>query len=271
MAQGTQSSLTKQMGLDQKLGAYLPKDVAFKDESGKVVKFGEMFQGRPVLLVPIFFTCKTMCVNIADGLATTLAKATRTDSMKPGRDLDVVMLSINHKETPDLAMAKKVEIFNVLTPPKGAKGEDIEWRKTAEPGWHMLTGTEENIRAITNAVGFKFSYDHRTDIINHPSASMILTPEGQVSTYIVGPTFPTSVMKSDLDMAARGEVGQAVDQSFMFGCVRFDQTGKYTIVIENVIRLACVLTLLLVGGMIVRMSLQERRKAHLTGGEPALR
>ena len=259
LAQDTQSKLTKQMGLTQNLGAYLPKDVPFKDESGKEIKFGEVFQGRPVLLIPMFFTCKTMCVNIADGLVQTLAKATKSDSLKPGRDLDVVMLSINHKETPELAQAKKVEIFNLLTPPKG-RGENVEWRATAEQGWHMLTGTEESVRAITNAVGFKFSYDHRTDIINHPTASMFLTPGGQVATYIVGPTFPTSVLKADTAMAARNEVGRAVDQSFMFGCVRFDKAGKYTIVVENVIRLACVLTLIALGGAILTMSLKERRK-----------
>ncbi len=270
MTQDRQSSLTKQMGLTQKLGAYLPKDVPFKDESGKEIKFGAVFQGRPVLLVPIFFTCKTMCVNIADDLVKTLAKATRSDSLRPGRDFDVVMLSINHKETPKLAMAKKVEIFNMLTPPKG-KGEDIEWRAGAENGWRMLTGSEASIRAITNAVGFKFSYDQRTDIINHPSASMILTPGGQVSNYIVGPRFPTAVMKSDMAMAAKDEVGQEVDQSFMFGCVRFDKEGRYTLVVENVLRLACVITILAVGGMILGMSLKERRKANLRGDEDALR
>jgi protein SCO1/2 len=266
IAQDTQSSLTKQMGLTQRLGAYLPKDVPFKDETGKDIKFGDLFKvNRPVLLVPIFFTCKTMCVNIADGIATTLAKATRTDSLKPGRDFDVVMLSINHKETPELAMAKKVEIFNVLTPPKG-RGDDEAWRAVAEGGWHMLTGSEESVRAITNAVGFKFSYDKRTDIINHPSASMILTPSGQVSNYIVGPTFPTTVLKADMALAAKNEVGQSVDQSFMFGCVRFDKAGKYTLVVENVIRLACVLTILALGGMILGLSLKERRK-HLDGGD----
>jgi protein SCO1/2 len=248
----------------------LPKDVPFKDESGKDIKFGEVFQGRPVLLVPVFFTCKTMCVNIADGLVKTLAKATKSDSLRPGRDLDVVMLSINHKETHELAHGKKNEIFNLLTPPKG-RGEDIVWRKGAEKGWRMLTGSESSIRAITNVVGFKFSYDKRTDIINHPSASMILTPQGQVSNYIVGPTFPTAVLKTDMALAAKNEIGATVDQSFMFGCVRFDKSGKYTIVVENVLRLACVVTLLSVAGMILSMSLKERRKGNSGGGDSALR
>jgi protein SCO1 len=266
LAQDSQSSLTKQMGLDQKLGAYTPKDAIFKDETGKTVKFGEYFKSdRPVLLVPIFFTCKTMCVNIADALVGTLAKATKTHTLKPGTDFDVVMLSINHKETPELARGKKMEIFNMLTPPKGA-GTDETWRAEAESGWHMLTGTEENVRAITNAVGFKFSYDHKTDIINHPSASMILTPTGQVSSYIVGPVFPTTVLKTDLASAAKGEIGEAVDQSFMFGCIRLDKTGKYTPVVENIVRLACVVTVILVAGFILSMTLMERRKAHLQGG-----
>ncbi|HSI73771.1 MAG TPA: SCO family protein [Fimbriimonas sp.] len=266
LGQDSQSSLTKQMGLDQKLGAYTPKDATFKDESGKVVKFGDYFKsGRPVLLVPIFFTCRTMCVNIADALVGTLAKATRTHTLKPGVDFEVVMLSINHKETPELARGKKMEIFNMLTPPKGG-ATDEQWRAEAEAGWHMLTGTEENVRAITNAVGFKFSYDHKKDLINHPSASMILTPTGQVSSYLVGPTFPTTVLKTDLTAAANGEIGAAVDQSFMFGCIRLDKAGKYTPVVENIVRLACVVTIILVAGFIFSMILMERRKAHLQGG-----
>jgi protein SCO1/2 len=254
------------MGLDQRLGAYTPKDATFRDENGKTVKFGDYFKsGRPVLLVPIFFTCKTMCVNIADALVGTLAKATKTHSLKPGTDFDVVMLSINHKETPELARGKKMEIFNMLTPPQGGS-TDEKWRAEAESGWHMLTGTEENVRAITNAVGFKFSYDHKTDLINHPSASMVLTPKGQVSSYIVGPMFPTTVLKTDLTMAAKGEVGEAVDQSFMFGCIRLDASGRYTPVVENIVRLGCVITVLLLGGFILKMILMERRKARLQGG-----
>jgi protein SCO1/2 len=266
IAQDLDTKLTSQMGITQKMGAWLPTDARFKDENGKSVTIGDIVGKRPIVLMPIFYSCKTMCVNLTDGICETVAKGTKFDEFKPGRDVDIVMLSINPKETPDLAMAKKVEIFNMLTPPKG-NGYDDQWRADAEKGWHLLTGSYDQIRKVTDAVGFKYRYDEKLDLINHPTVSIVVTKSGQVSSYIIGPTIPTSVLKTDLALATNNEIGVKADQSFMFGCIMLDPTtGKYTMVAENIIRLGCVITLLIVVGSILIMSLRERQKHR--GGAP---
>jgi protein SCO1 len=256
-----QEKLTDKMGITQRLGAYVPTDVAFTDETGKQVQFGDLLGERPVILIPLFYRCTTMCISITDGLVKTLSKATRNDSLKPGRDFDVVMLGIHPKETHELAMAKKIEIFNILTPPAG-RTEDTVWRNSAERGWHLLTGDMQSVRQITDAVGFKFSYDEQKDLINHPTCSIILTPDGKISSYTIGNGFPTKVLEDAIETAALNEVGRKADQSFMFGCIMLDpNTGKYTLVIQNVLRLAGILTVLIIAASIFTMSMKERRKS----------
>lgn len=259
-AQDSQSKLTKQMGITQKIGDRIPLDVPFKDEAGNDVKFGDLFHGRPILLVPIFFTCKTMCVNLTDSIVGTLAKATRSDILRPGRDFDVVMVSINPKETPELARAKKMEIFDMLTP--SVKGHpDEAWRNSVEPNWKMLTGTYPNILKITDAVGFKYGYNQQTQVINHPMMTVLLSKTGQISSYTIGTEVPTTVLEADLKLAEAGKLAAKADQSFMFGCIMLDpNTGKYTVVVEKLVNLACVITVIALAGAILSMSLKERRR-----------
>lgn len=252
-----QSSLTRSMSITQKLGDTVPKDVEFKDESGKTVKFGDLLGKRPVVLIPIFYACRSGCELITDSVLQTLAKANKSDNeMVVGRDLDVVLLSIHPKETPDLAKAKKNLILTSVEPPHATE----QWKTAANEGWHLLTGDLESIHKVTDAIGFKYKYDPVKDLINHPTCTVVLTPQGRISSYTIGTDFPTSVVKSELEVAARNEIGEKADQSMMFGCIMLDPvTHRYTLVIENVIRLACVLTLLILGGSITWMSLSSKR------------
>lgn len=253
-----QSSLTASMGITQKLGDAVPKDAAFKDESGKSIQFGDLFGKRPIVLVPIFYACRTGCPLVIDGVLKTIAKANKAENeMIVGRDFDVVLLGIHPKETPELAAAKKKLILNAVEPPQA----DASWRTYAEKGWHCLTGDEASIRKITDAVGFKYKYDPVKDLINHPTCTIFLTTDGHVSSYTIGNDFPTTVVKDDLSIAAKNEVGDPADQSMMFGCIMIDPaTGKIRVVVQNIMRVAGALTLLIVGGSIISMSVKTKRE-----------
>jgi protein SCO1/2 len=253
-----ESPLARSMGITQKLGETLPKDVEFKDETGKTVRFGDLFSTRPVVLIPMFYACRTGCELITDSVLQTLAKANKTnDEMIVGRDLDVIILGIHPKETPELALAKKNLILKSVEPPRVTP----EWKTDAQKGWHLLTGDLESIHKITDAIGFKYSYDPIKDLINHPTCTVILTPQGRISSYTIGTDFPTSVIKSDLEIAARNEVGEKADQTMMFGCIMLDPaTHKYTVVVENVLRLAGVLTVIILAFCIIRMSITTKRE-----------
>ncbi len=250
---GSQTKLG--MGIDQKLGATIPKDVPFKDETGRDIKFGDLLKGRPVVLIPIFYNCQTGCFLITQGLLKTIAKANQSNELVVGKDFDLVMLSIHPKETPELARDKKSEMIATLGRPDAA------------PSWHLLTGTLPNIHRVTDAIGFTYKYDPVKNLINHPTCSVILSPEGKISAYTIGNEFPTKVLLRDLDLARTNQVGEKADQSFMFGCIMVDPaTGKTTVVVERVVQLGCIATLIVLPLWIGLMSLNNRRKALRQGG-----
>ena len=204
-----QSPLTKSMGITQHLGDSVPKDLLFKDENGKSVRLGDMLKGRPVVLVPVFYSCKTGCAILTDSIIKTLAKATTGDILKPGRDMDVLMYSIDPVETPELALAKKALIFDALAPPRASATETMRWKSQAEKGWHLLTGPNESIQKLSSAIGFKFDYRTVPDLqhtktmnlINHPTCTVMLTPDGKISSYTIGNDFQTKEVASNVATA----------------------------------------------------------------------
>lgn len=262
--QDNQSPLTREMGITQKLGVQLPLTTEFKDETGKTIQFGELLKGRPIVLIPMFYACRTGCSVITDSLLKTLTKATdktaisefKASGLRVGQDLDVVLLSIDPTETPELARDKKALIVDAYHQPG------------TEHGWHMLTGDWASILKITDAVGFKFKYDAPRHLINHPVCSVLLTPKGLVSGYTIGAEVQTRVLESGLALARNDKIGESADQSFMFGCIMVDpSTGKRRVVIENVLRLAGVVTLIVLVSSIVGMSIKSRRDPSLLGGD----
>jgi protein SCO1/2 len=264
-----ESALTRSMGITQRLGEQVPLDLPFRDEAGKTVRFGEMLRGRPVVVVPIFYRCQTACSIVTDNIMKTVAKASRADHLVVGRDFDVVMVSIHPKETPELARAKKQLILNALTPPNA----DPRWRERADGSWRLLTGDLKNIRAlVTDALGVRYKYDPVKDLINHPTCTVMLTPKGVVSSYTIGNEFPTRVAEANLALAAKGEIAPAADQTMMFGCIMLDpETGRYRPVVQNILRVAGVLTIFALASLIVTLNLQSKRKSPTGGGDLGVR
>ncbi len=270
-----QSSLTKSMGITQKLGDSIPTQLPFTDEDGRKVKLGDMLTNRPTILVPVFYSCKTGCAILTDNIMKTLAKATQGNILKPGRDMDILMYSIDPVEDAGLARSKKALIFNSLAPPKKNPEEVAAWRIETEKGWHLLTGSKESIEALSQSIGLKYSYrtipdvTHHTtlNLINHPTCTVMLTPAGKISGYTIGNDFQTKEVESGVAVAAQGKIGKKADQSWMFGCLMVDPaTGKNRVAIENVWRLIGVLTLLGLGASIVTMFVKGNRENSTGGG-----
>jgi len=270
-----QSALTKSMGINQHEGDTIPKDLAFKDEQGNNVRLGDMIHDRPTLLVPIFYSCRTGCAILTDSIIQTLAKATKGDILKPGRDFNVLMYSIDPVEDANLAHAKKTLIMNALTPHLQTPAETLAWRMCAENGWHLLTGSQASIVQLSQAIGFKYNYRTVPDLqhtktvnlINHPTCTVFLTPEGKISSYTIGNGFQTKEVEADVAKAQKGEVMAKADQSLMFGCIMIDPaTGQNRIVIENVWRLCGVITLLVLAASVISMFLKGHRENLASGG-----
>ncbi len=242
----------KKVSFDQELGVQVPLDLPFRDETGRAVQLSQYFTGRPVILALVYYECPMLCVQALNGLV----KSLKVLALEPGRDYAIVTVSFNPAETPREAAAKKDEYVGRLGKP-GAAG-----------AWHFLTGPESSIRLLTDTVGFHYVYDPATKQFAHPTGMIVLTPEGKVSKYIYGIDYGPRDLRFALIEASDHKVGTPVDRLLLY-CYHYDPTtGKYGLVLMNVLRLGGVVTIVMIGGFIVLMRRHERR-AQATHGGPA--
>lgn len=257
---GTSGQLiTDKMGIDQKLGAQLPLDLQFTDDTGKTVTLRDILPtNRPTFFLPVFFTCKGVCDLEMHSLLSTLVKMKKTYPV--GGKFDVVMFGIHPKETYDLAAAKKAEMMEIYA------------NKPSESSWHMLVGSEENIRKVTDTLGFRFDYNKELNQINHPTGSMVITPDGRVSSYIYGAEFYTKVLQDKLNLAAENKIGKVETEVVLLGCIRMNPaTGQRTLIIEGFLRILCILTLIILVAWISVMNIQRKKQMVDLGGVPSPR
>ena len=237
----------KGIGIEQRLGAPVPADVPFLDEAGRTVTLGSVAPGRPVGLALVSYECTMLCNQILNGMT----RGLRPLSMRPGRDFDIVAISINPTEGPDLAAAKRAHY--VASYSRAARAE----------GWHFLTGKEESIRAVADAVGFHYRYDPQTKLFLHASAVMLLTPEHRVARYFYGVEYQPKDLKLGLIEASGNRIGSRVDQILLF-CYHYDPTqGRYSAAVLNLLQAGGALTLiLLVGGLGLLWRADLRRRTR---------
>ena len=230
------------VSVEQKIGAVPPLDVPLTDEKGRATNMGRLFRGRPLVLLPIFYRCNGVCTTEMQGVLNALGK---NRDLVPGRDLDIVVLGLNPKETPDLARAKKAEYLD-------AYGH----RETAD-GWTFLTAPEDRVQKVATALGVHYTYDPEHDRVNHPSAVLVLTPGARVSAYELSGMVPPARFAADVRRAGRDELSKAVSDESWLGCVHVDPvTGKRSIVVQGVLR---VLGVLVVLGLVTAMAVLSRR------------
>ena len=244
-AQGsTPDDLLNQVGFDQRLDAQVPLDLPFRDEAGKAVHLGDYFGARPVILTLNYFECPNLCTLVLSGLGDGL----RSIALRMGQEFEVVSVSIDPREQPDLAAAKKAAYLERYGRPGDAAG------------WHFLTGEQGPIAQLAQAVGFRYAYDAQQNQFAHPAGIMILTPQGKIARYFYGIEFAPRDLRLGLVEASAGQIGTPIDQ-VLLRCYHYDPVaGKYTLAIENVIRLASVITVLVIGSTLFALFRRERRR-----------
>jgi protein SCO1 len=232
------------VGIDQKLNAQVPLDAMFRDEAGRMVKLGDYFGQRPVILTLVYYECPMLCTQVLNGAVSALKVMTFT----AGQEFDVVTVSFNPKETPAMAAAKKQTYLAKYGRPQAAAG------------WHFLTGEQPAIDALAGSVGFRYTFDQSSGQYVHASAIMVLTPQGRVSKYFYGIEYPPKDIRLGLIEASGGKIGTPVDQVLLY-CYHYDpHSGKYSMIVMNVLRLAGVATVTLIAGFIGLMWIRDRRK-----------
>ena len=240
----------RNVSLEQKLNQQVPLDLSFRDDTGRQLPLSNYFGGKPVILALVYYQCPMLCTQILNGLVMSL----RGMSLESGRDFEVVAVSIDPTETPDLAARKKAEYLR-----RYAK---------SSTGWHFLTGAEPQIRQLAEAVGFRYAYDPRTKQYAHASAIMVLTPGGRLSRYFYGIEYAPRDLRLGLVEASENKIGSPADQLLLY-CYHYDpSTGKYSAIVMNIVRLAGALTLLLFGSLLIwmwRRDLGRSRRALRPG------
>ena len=231
------------VGIDQNLQGELPLGLHFVDAHGQDVALRDYFGDKPVILSFVYYDCPMLCTMILNGLVNVV----NTLDFNIGKDFEVVTLSFDPRETPDLALGKKRAYMSKYGRPGAAKG------------WHFLTGQEENIKQLTQAAGFRYTFNPERNEFIHASGIMIATPEGKLSRYFYGIEYAPRDVKLGLIEAGKEKIGSVVDQILLY-CYHYDPTtGKYGLVIMNVIRLLGSLTVLVLLVFMVTMLRKDRR------------
>ncbi len=246
-----QIPILREVGIDQKLGDRVPLDLVFVDESGRDVRLGDLFRDRPVVLALVYYECPMLCTQVLSGLDGSLTAL----SFSAGKEFDLVVVSFDPGETPAIAADRRKNFINRYR------------RVGSEGGIRFLTGRQESIAKLADAVGFRYAYDEASDQYAHPAAITLLTGDGRVSRYLYGIEFAPKDLRLGLVEASEGRVGTAVDTLLLF-CYHYDpESGKYGMAIMNLIRLAGVLTVVGLGTFIVVSLRRERRVVEARGAQ----
>ena len=242
--QATTPAILSKVGMTQNLNAQIPPDLVFRDEAGKAVRIGDFFGQKPIVLSLVYFDCPALCTEVLNGELRTM----KAISLDLGKDFDAVTVSFEPKDTPALARAKR----DVYIGQYGRPG--------AEDHWHFLTGNQQSIDALTNAAGFHYAYDSSIRQYAHAAAILVLTPDGRIDRYFYGVIYPARDVRLGLVEASEGKIGSLTDHALLY-CYQYDpMTGKYGVVIMNVLRAAGGLTVLLLGIFMTVMFLRERKR-----------
>jgi protein SCO1/2 len=244
------------VGIDQKLNEQLPLDLVFRNENGEQVKLASYFGKKPVVLSLVYYQCPMLCNQVLNGMVT----AFKVMAFKPGDEFDVVTVSFDPRETPALAAAKKKTYIDYLPEAK---------RAGAASGWHFLTGDEESIKRITDAVGFRYHWDKATEQFAHASGVFVTTPQGKLSRYFYGIEYAPRDLRLGLIEAADNKIGSPVDQLLLY-CFHYDPaTGKYGAAVMNLMRVAGVITVIGIVGMLLMLRRRGVKRVDLPAGGAA--
>lgn len=242
-AQSLTENQLSNISFDQHLGSQVSLDLRFRDEDGKTVTLRDYFGQKPVVLVLGYYQCPMLCTLTFNGMV----EAMNDMKWSIGDQFNVVHVSIDAKETPELAGAKKQTYLKRYG------------RPGADAGWHFLTGDEPNIRKLADEVGFHYAYDPAVKQFAHPSGLIILTPDGKVAKYLFGVKFLAPELYTALQAASERKVGSPIERLVLL-CFHYTPIkGKYGTLIMNVVRILGATTIACMAWFFVAMLRRERK------------
>ncbi len=231
----------QKVGVAQHLNQQLPLHASFVDETGKAITLGDYFGKRPAVLSLVYYSCPMLCSEELDGLTGALEMVKLT----PGKDFDVIVISIDPSETPEQAAKKKAFYLKRYGRPETAAG------------WHFLTGQRPAIDSVTDAVGFGYvrvpGPDGKLSQFAHASSIQLVTTDGKLAQYYLGVEYSPKDMLLGLIEASGNKIGSPVANILTY-CYHYDpQTNKHSLIIARVVQLGGMITMAGLGGFIFLM------------------
>ena len=244
------AKILDKVGIAQHLDQQLPLNLTFTDDAGQQVQLADYFGKKPAILALVYYQCPMLCSEELNGLASALLMVDHV----PGRDFNIIVVSIDPSEGTDLAAAKKRSYLK-----RYGKPETVD-------GWHFLTGTQANIDALTHSVGFNYvkipGPDGKLTQFAHASAIQLVTPEGKVAQYYLGVEYSPKDLRLGLVEASHGKIGSPVDNILTY-CYHYDPgTNKHSLIVARVVQLGGLVTMVSLGGFMFLMFRRDYRLEH---------
>jgi protein SCO1/2 len=232
------SSAWNVVGIDEHLGSFVPRDARFHLEDGSPVTLGELIR-TPTVLALVYYRCPNAC----DSMLTGMADVVRLMDKMPGRDYQVITLTIDDQETiADAQKAKSLALASIMAP-------------FPAEAWRFLTGEEKDIKAVADAVGFR--YRRNGDDFDHPLGLVILSPQGKIVRYMTGTDFLPVDLKMSLLEASTGTAGPTIARVLRF-CFSYDPTNRK--IVFNTLKVTAIVTLAVAAALVLYLLLASRRR-----------
>ena len=240
-------AILQNVGIDQHLNQQIPLDLNFIDENGQTVKLGQYFGQKPVIITMVYFTCPMLCSQVLSGLTYTL---NGMPSFNVGREFNIVTVSFDPRDTSQAAIENKERYLKRYR------------RPGSDQGWHFLVGKKDQIDALAQALGFRYTWDPENEQFAHASGIMLLTPDGHIAQYYYGIEYDPRFVHLGLVEASKGKIGSFVDQILLY-CYHYDpRQGRYGAAIFNILRISALATVLALGGFMLIMLRREHSSAR---------
>lgn len=235
----------KKIDVVEHLGDTIPLDLDFYDEAGNPVTLRDYFhQDKPVVLALAYYSCPMLCTLVLNGMSDAVQRL----PWKIGEKFEMIVVSIEPSETPELARAKKENYLKPIDQPDAAEG------------WHFLTGAADQSKALADAVGFKYYWDESQKQWAHPAVLMLISPSGKITRYLYGIEYPERDLRLGLIESSEGKVGSTVDRIILY-CYHYDpDAGGYVLFAQNVMMIGGIATVVLLGLLILFLWIRERRR-----------
>jgi len=241
--------ILRDVGIDNHEGDAIPPDLTFRDEVGRPVQLSQYFGRRPIILALVYYRCPMLCTMVLNDLT----RSMNSLSENAGEQFDVLAVSFDPSETPELAGAKKRQYISAYR------------RRGADEGWHFLTGAQEPISRLTAAVGFRYAWDATNQQWAHCSGLVVLTPQGRIARYFYGIDYaPVDLRLAIAEAGAKKTTPPPATRVLLY-CFHYDpSTGRYGLMVMRLVRVGGVVTLLLLAGSFWLTTRRDRRRRAST-------